>query len=45
MCQHFQALLNGYGWEPRVSTLDKAALRALIARIKTEVFHDLCDHH
>ena len=45
MCQHQQALLNGYQWQPLVDPLDQSRLQALIQRIQSEVFHDLCDHH
>lgn len=45
MCQHIQALLNGYGWKPLADALDPAAMRALIDRILSEVFDDLCPNH
>lgn len=45
MCQHIQALLNGYGWTPLADAFDSAAMRALIDRIISEVFDDLCPTH
>lgn len=39
---HMANLLNGMGWLPLVDTADPAALDDLIARIRTEVFHELC---
>jgi len=42
MCRHMQVMLNGYGWTPLVDPNDDKAIGALIERIKTEVFHDLC---
>lgn len=42
MCQHIQALLDGYNWKPLAERHDRNAMRALIDRITSEVFNDLC---
>jgi len=43
MCQHMQAFLNGYQWQPLVDPFDQSSLQALIRRIQSEVFDDLCE--
>ncbi|MGQ0700680.1 MAG: TetR/AcrR family transcriptional regulator [Panacagrimonas sp.] len=43
MCRHIQALLDGYRWKPISDPADRGAIDALIARIRREVFDDVCN--
>lgn len=42
LCRHLQTMLNGYGWKPLADLTDEATLDALIERISSEVFPELC---
>lgn len=43
MCRHIQALLDGYRWKPLSNPAEPGGTDALIARIRREVFEDLCN--
>lgn len=42
MCRHVQVLLNGFEWRPLFNTRDAGALDIQIARIRRELFSDMC---
>ncbi len=42
MCRHVQVLLNGFEWRPLFDTRDAGALDLQIARIRRELFSDMC---
>lgn len=43
MCRHLQNLLDGFRWKPASDPSDVGELPQLIARIRREVFHEVCN--
>lgn len=43
MCRHLQNLLDGLRWRPASDPSDAGELPQLIARIRREVFHEVCN--
>lgn len=43
MCRHLLGLLDGYRWQPLSNPADAGALDRLLARVRREVFDEVCN--